>query len=66
MPMSKLFDALEGISLVAHQTSENKIENIMAVREFIIFCVINHHSGSPITIGNLTCVTYMHVKAVLV
>ena len=26
-----------------------KIDNIMAVREFIIFCVITNHSGSPIT-----------------
>ena len=36
---------LEGISMVAH--------NIMVVREFVIFGVIKHHSGSPITIGNL-------------
>ena len=44
---------LEGISMVAHRASGNKIDNIMVVREFIIFCVIKHHSGSPITIGNL-------------
>ena len=44
---------LEGLSMVAHQVSQNKIDNIMVVREFIIFCVIKHHSGSPITIGNL-------------
>ena len=31
----------------------NIIDNIMVVREFIIFCAIKHHSGSPITIGNL-------------
>ena len=44
---------LEGISMVAHWASGNKIDSIMVVREFIIFCVIKHHSGSPITIGNL-------------
>ena len=44
---------LEGLSMVAHRASGNKIDNIMVVKEFIIFCVIKHHSGSPITIGNL-------------
>ena len=33
--------------------SENKIDNIMFWRELIIFCVIEHHSGSLITLGNL-------------
>ena len=33
--------------------SRNKMDNIMVMREFIIFCTIKHHSGSPITIGNL-------------
>ena len=36
---------LEGISMVTHRTSGNKIDNIMVA--------IKHHSGSPITIGNL-------------
>ena len=31
---------LEGLSMVAHQGSGNKINNIMVVREFIILCVI--------------------------
>ena len=44
---------LEGISMVAHWTSGNKIDNIMVVREFIIFCAIKPHPGSPITIGKL-------------
>ena len=39
--------------MVAHWASGNEIDNIMVVRDFIIFCVIKHHSGSPITIGNL-------------
>ena len=29
-----------------------KFNNSMVVREFIICCVIKHHSGSPMTIGN--------------
>ena len=33
--------------------NENKIDNIMVVRDFIIECAIKHHSSSPITIGNL-------------
>ena len=33
---------LEGLSMVAHRASGNKIDNIMVVREFIIFCVIKH------------------------
>ena len=33
------FDGLlEGISMVAHRASGNKIDNIMVVREFIIVC----------------------------
>ena len=44
---------LECISMVAHRASKHKSDNIMVVREFIILCVIKHHSGSPITIGNL-------------
>ena len=44
---------LEGISMVAPRASGNKIDNIMVVREFIIFCVIKNHSNSPITIGIL-------------
>ena len=40
--------------------SENKIDNIMVVREFIIFCVIKHHSGSSITIGNLFLVNQIN------
>ena len=44
---------LEGNSMVAHRASRNKIDNIMVVREFIIVCAIEHHSSSPITIGNL-------------
>ena len=39
--------------MVAHRASENKLDDIMVVREFIIFCVIKHHSSSSITIGNL-------------
>ena len=47
-------ELLEGLSMVAHRSSRNKIDNIMVVREFIIiFCVITHPSSSPITIGNL-------------
>ena len=44
---------LEGISMVAHQTSGNKMDNIMFVRTCIIVCSINHYtqSGSPITLG---------------
>ena len=34
-------ELLEGLSIVAHWASLNKIDNIMIVREFIIFCVIN-------------------------
>ena len=44
---------LEGISMVAHRASGNKIDNIMVVRSFIILCAIKHHSGSPLTIGNV-------------
>ena len=44
---------LEGLSMVAHGASGNKMDNIMVVREFITFCVIKHHSSSPMTIGNL-------------
>ena len=44
---------LESISMVAHRASENTIDNIMVVRELIIFCIIKNHSDSPITIGNL-------------
>ena len=44
---------LESLSMVAHRASGNKFDNIMVVRLFIILCVIKHHSGSPITIGNL-------------
>ena len=44
---------LEGLSMVAHRASGNKIGNIIVVRLFMIFCVIKHHSGAPITIGNL-------------
>ena len=44
---------LECISMGAHRASGNKIDNILVVREFIIFCASKHHSGSPITIGNL-------------
>ena len=47
---------LEDISMVAYRASGNKFDNIMVVREFIIFCVIKHHSGSPITIGNKYCI----------
>ena len=43
---------LEGSSMVAHRASGNKIDNIMVVRDFIIVCVIKHHSSSLITIGN--------------
>ena len=46
-------ELLKGISMVAHRASGNKIGNIMIVREFIIFCVIKHNFGSPITVGNL-------------
>ena len=42
---------LDGISMVAQLAGENKID-FMVVGEFIIFCAIKHHSGSPITIGN--------------
>ena len=38
---------MESISMVAPQASGNKIDNIMAEREFIIFCVIKHHSCFP-------------------
>ena len=35
---------LEGISIIAHRVSGNKIDNIMVVEgEFIMFCVIKHH-----------------------
>ena len=44
---------LEGLSMVAHRSSGNKMDNIMVVREFIIFFVVKHHSGSQITKGNL-------------
>ena len=44
---------LKGNSMVVHWANENKIYNIMVVREIIIFCSINHHSGSPITICKL-------------
>ena len=44
----------------AHQASRNIIDNIMAVREFIIVCAIKHHSGSPITIGNLFLVNQIN------
>ena len=46
---------LESISMVAHRASGNKIDNIMGVRELIIFCTIKNHSDSPITINNLIC-----------
>ena len=39
--------------MVARRASGNKINNIIVVRIFIIFCVIKHHAGSPITIDNL-------------
>ena len=38
--------------MVAHRASGNKMDDIMVVREFIILCVIKHHSDSSITIGN--------------
>ena len=44
---------LESISMVAHRAIGNKIDNIMVVRELIIFCTIKNHSDSPITISNL-------------
>ena len=44
---------LESISMVAHRGSGNKIDNIMVVRELIIFCTIKNHSDSPITISDL-------------
>ena len=44
---------LECISMVAHCTSGNKIDNTMVVREFMILCVIQKDSGCPIIIGNL-------------
>ena len=45
---------LLGLSMAAHQASvDNKIDNILVVKLFIIFCVMKHHSGYPITIGNL-------------
>ena len=36
-----------------NETLYNVNNNIMIVREFIIFCILKHHPGSPITIGNL-------------
>ena len=39
---------LEGISMVVHRASGNKIDNIMVEREFMIGCAIKHHSGSLI------------------
>ena len=43
---------LESILMVAHRANGNTIDNIMVVRELIIFCTIKNHSDSPITIGN--------------
>ena len=34
---------LESISMAAHRASGNTIDNIMVVREFIIFWAIKHH-----------------------
>ena len=51
--IGKVGGILEGLSMVAHRASGNEIGNIMVVREFKMFCVIKHHSGSPITIANL-------------
>ena len=53
MTIGNFSGLLGGITMVAHRVSGNNINNIMVVREFIIFCVIKHHSSSPITIGNL-------------
>ena len=52
MAIGNVSGLLEGLSMVAHRVSGNKIASIMVVREFIIFCVIKYHSGSPITMGN--------------
>ena len=49
MPIGNVGGLLECLLMVDHRASGNK----MVVREFIILCVIKHHSGSPITIGNL-------------
>ena len=38
---------------IGRHFSRNKIDNIMAVRELKNAGAIKHHSGSPITIGNL-------------
>ena len=52
--MSENFGVLsEGIWMVAQRVSRNNIYNIIDVREFIISCAIKHHSGTPITIGNI-------------
>ena len=51
--IGKVGGLLEGLSMVAHRASGDKIENIMVVRELKMFCVIKHHSGFPITIANL-------------
>ena len=53
MAIGNVGGLLEGLSMVAHRASGNKIDNIMVAREFIIVYVIKHHSGSPITMGNL-------------
>ena len=53
MAIGNVGGLLEGLSMVTHRVSGDKIDNIMVVREYIIFCVIKHNSGSPITIGNL-------------
>ena len=36
---------LESISMVADRASGNKIDNIMVVRTFVIFCTIKNHSN---------------------
>ena len=53
MAIGNFFGLLESNSMIAPQTNGNKIDNIMDVTEFIIFCVIKYHSYIPITIGNL-------------
>ena len=44
---------LEGLSMVAHRASGNKIDNIMVVRELIIFCVIKLRYAEHNKIGHI-------------
>ena len=44
---------LEGISMLTQRANGIKIDTIIFVKLFFIFCVIKYHSGSPITLDNV-------------